>query len=233
LALHLHRPLAQSTIQIAWSFKLIIAFTCESWHPCGFRRKGYMVAGWAGVLAMMVVLALFADSLSFSSYIFCAAALELCMMVADVNADGYTVELSQREREEVRGTILANGQLCRFGMCMVGGLIQAFLLNGPTTNKPGAGFSWGLTVSQMYWLMAVVCAVSILPTLYFFEEQAPQHEHEAPTLGKQLWLSWEIMHDVSAIASPLHHHNLTLTSTGVPVLHNDLVVRLQRASRGN
>ena len=46
-------------------------------------------------------------------YIFLAATFEFFMMVADANADGYTVQLSKLEDPKRRGKILSNGQLCR------------------------------------------------------------------------------------------------------------------------
>jgi len=187
---------AQSTVQIAWTFKLIIAFTCEGFQPFGMRRKAYIVGGWAAAIFTLLILAIFAESLSFPIYILTAALFEFFMMIADVNADGYTVQLSQAEPLATRGNILATGQLCRFVMCMVGGLLQSFLLNGPTTNPPGKGFDWGLTVGELYWVLAAVAAVMLLPTLYYFDETAAPQLHEHTSMRQNLSSMWEVLHDV-------------------------------------
>lgn len=79
-------------------------------------------------------------------------------------------------------------------MCMAGGLVQSLLLNGPTTNPEGKGFGWGLSVSHMYWLLAVVVVVFLSPTLFFFEERS-EMAHEVPTMGKQLSAVWDVMHN--------------------------------------
>ncbi len=57
-----------------------------------------------------------------------------CFVPLDVPADGYSVELGQLESKEQRGQILATGQRIRYTFCILSGVIQTFLLNGPTTS---------------------------------------------------------------------------------------------------
>ena len=54
--------------------------------------------------------------------------------LADVPADGMSVEYGKLEDVKRRGTILATGQCIRFFFCFLAGTIQSFLLNGPDTN---------------------------------------------------------------------------------------------------
>ena len=54
--------------------------------------------------------------------------------VADVPADGYSVELGQLEQPDERGIILSTGQYIRFLATMAAGVVQAVLVNGPKTN---------------------------------------------------------------------------------------------------
>jgi len=165
--------MARSVVSFAWGIKLFHAFVSESFRPFGLRRKPYIVGGWVAGLLVLLVIAIFADSLSFYQYVFFCAAFDFCIMFADVNADGYTVELSRLESPKQRGRILADGQLCRFTMSGFAGLVQSFLLNGPSTNPPGEGFEWGLTVSQMYWMLFFICAPSLGVSFYFFRERQP------------------------------------------------------------
>ena len=58
-------------------------------------------------------------------------------MLSDVPADGYTVELGHIEPFQQRGQILATAQRIRFSFCVFAGILQMFLLNGPSTNDSG------------------------------------------------------------------------------------------------
>jgi hypothetical protein len=96
-----------------------------------------MVAGWFGVLVLLLTLAISASSLSASSWLALLMVMQCFVMLSDVPADGYSVELGQLEPPERRGYILATGQMVRFSTSVVSGLIQALLLNGPATNRLG------------------------------------------------------------------------------------------------
>ena len=63
-------------------------------------------------------------------------------MFSDVPADGYSVQLGQRESIEQRGQILATGQRIRFSFCVLAGFIQTFLLNGESTSAPDCPISF-------------------------------------------------------------------------------------------
>ena len=87
----------------------------------------------------------------------------------------YVVELGQRESPEQRGQILATGQRVRFSFCVLAGLIQTVLLNGPTTNDSSCPqsatqcWSWGLTINQYYALLFVIVLVLTIPILWLKE----------------------------------------------------------------
>jgi hypothetical protein len=102
---------ANNIIQLAWSFKIVYAVITDSYRPFGMRRKPYMIAGWALVLIMLLVLACIADQLSGSEWIIVMMVCHCFLMVSDVPADGYSVELGQMEPPEQRGQILATGQV--------------------------------------------------------------------------------------------------------------------------
>jgi hypothetical protein len=144
----------------------------DSFRPWGLRRKPYMIIGWIGVLTCLLMLAAFSTILNAMGWILISIAsmfflmiagefmrlaantvrfvkIELCF--ADVPADGYCVEIGQVEMPHVRGQVLATGQRIRFTCMIFAGLIQALLVNGPTTNAEGCQISfshcweWGLT----------------------------------------------------------------------------------------
>ena len=64
-----------------------------------------MLIGWAGVLGLLLVLAFFADKLNASTWIAMNVAIQALLMVSDVPADGYSVELSQLQSPEKRGQV--------------------------------------------------------------------------------------------------------------------------------
>ena len=188
-----------SVIQLAWNIKIFIAFACEGYRPFGMRRKPYIVVGWSVALILLFFTAIYIDQMGFYEYIFTAATIEFFMMIADVNADGYTVQLSKLEHPDRRGRILSNGQLCRFFMCMFAGAVQSFLLNGPTTNPPGKGFQWGLSVSEMFWFMLALTAPFLIPGIYYFQERPSLGKAHQHTFCQQLGMIWDVMHNVVVI----------------------------------
>lgn len=118
-------------------------------------------------------------------------------MFSDVPADGYSVELGQREPPETRGQILATGQLVRFSFCVLAGIIQSVLLNGPTTNAAGTpidfdhAWSFGLTVNHYYGLLFCLIAVLAAPLVFLKElpprEGADAGHHGFAHHGREIW----------------------------------------------
>lgn len=166
---------AYSIVYIPWSFKLFIAMFSDSYRPFGLRRKPYMIVGWVGVLLITLIIGIFYTEISVNQYIILGLISQLFLMVADVSADGYSVELGQLEAEDQRGQILVTGQRIRFGMTLFAGIIQAVLVNGVTTNAPDCPisflecWSFGLTVGQYYFLTFVVMLTLFIPILFLKE----------------------------------------------------------------
>ena len=96
-------------------------------------------------------------------------------MFSDVPADGYSIELSQRESVEVRGQIFATCQRIRYTFSIIAGVIQSVLLNSKATNKPSCSVSfdecwtWGLTSNQYYGLLFVIIVVLFNPVCWLTE----------------------------------------------------------------
>lgn len=175
---------AKNIVFFAWSFKLFYALLTDTFRPFGLRRKPWMIAGWSMVLVILLVLAITADRLTASSWLISLLFVQLFLMLSDVPADGYSVELGQLESKEQRGQILATGQRIRFTFCVIAGVIQTFLLNGPTTNDSDCDisflqcWSWGLTINQYYGLLFALVFILTLPVWWLKEIDAkhiPQH----------------------------------------------------------
>jgi MFS family permease len=117
-----------------------------------------------------------------------------------LNYVGYSVELGQMEPLERRGQILATGQRVRFTFCVLAGIIQTFLLNGPATgpsNCISSGgvngcWSWGLSINQYYGLIFALIAILFLPVCFLKEPDATEKQtHSITTLLKDLWLTMQ------------------------------------------
>jgi len=166
---------SKSMITLAWSFKIFYAVYTDSFRPWGMRRKPFMLAGWGCVLSLLFLLSLTADSLTASSWIGMNMVMQAFIMLSDVPADGYSVELGQRETGKKRGQILATGQIIRFSFSILAGAIQTFLVNGPTTNDPSCAVGWtecwefGLTIQQYYSLIFLLVLLLCLPVLILKE----------------------------------------------------------------
>jgi hypothetical protein len=179
---------AKNIVFFAWSFKLFYAILTDAIHPFGLRRKPWMVAGWSMVLLILLVLAIAADKMSVSTWLISLLSVQFFLMLSDVPADGYSVELGQLESKERRGQILATGQRIRFTFCVIAGIIQTFLLNGPHTNDSDCEisiwqcWSWGLTVNQYYALLFVMVFFLTLPVWWLKEIEAKLH-HRHVSIG--------------------------------------------------
>jgi hypothetical protein len=187
---------ASNFIFLAWSFKIFYGIGTESFRPYGLRRKPYMIFGWVGALILLFALAVSAESLNASSWIAILMMIQFFAMMSDVPADGYSVELGKMEPKETRGTILAIGQRIRFTFCVVAGGIQAFLLNGPTTNKEDCTISfnqcwkWGLTVQQYYALIFCMVFILVLPIYIMKEPDASKiPRHTMKEFGAEIWIT--------------------------------------------
>lgn len=175
---------AKNIVSFAWSFKIVYAIITDSIRPWGMRRKPWMLMGWTGVLLIYFVLAFVADKMPASYWLIALMFVQVFVMLSDVPADGYSVELGQLEPKEQRGQILATGQRIRFLFCVVAGVIQMFLLNGPSTNDSSCPtsvlqcWSWGLTINQYYGLLFALIFILTIPVLWLKEIDAshiPQH----------------------------------------------------------
>jgi len=185
---------APSLVILPWGFKVFYAIATDRFRPFNSRRRVYMKCGWAGAVGCTLILALIGDTCSGTTWLGLSIATQACLMLADVPADGYSVELGQLEAENERGVILSTGQFIRFLATMFAGVIQATMVNGESTNAPGCDisplncWSWGLTVGQYYRLLALIFVVLALP-IFFIREVSSDHIpiHSFAEHGRALW----------------------------------------------
>jgi hypothetical protein len=100
---------ARNIVFFAWSFKICFAILTDCYRPFGYRRKAWMFMGWSVVLVLLLILAIMADKMDTSTWLVTLLFSQCFLMLSDVPADGYCVELGQLESKEQRGQILATG----------------------------------------------------------------------------------------------------------------------------
>lgn len=146
------------------------------------------------VLVLLLVLACTAEKMDISSWLVTLMLVQGFAILADVPADGYCVEIASLEKEHERGQVLATGQRIRFSFCVVAGIIQTFLLNGPTTNDSDCSidiqdcWSWGLTINGYYGLLFAVIFLLTLPLFWLKELDATNiPRHTGSHFLKEIW----------------------------------------------
>jgi len=185
---------AKNIVTFAWNLKIFFAILTDTYRPFGMRRKPWMIAGWSMVLVLLLVLACTAEKMDISSWLVTLMLVQGFAILADVPADGYSVEIASLEKEHERGQILATGQRIRFSFCVVAGIIQTFLLNGPSTNDSDCSidiqdcWSWGLSINGYYGLLFAVIFLLTLPLFWLKELDATNiPQHTGAHFFKEIW----------------------------------------------
>jgi len=156
------------------SFKLIFGFISDTNPVFGYRRKSYMLIGWAIASASMLSLLAFSNnrtptqqelqsgsgslddlpSIPFLSITFLLFGTGF--WVADVMADSVVAEKAKLEPEETRGQLQSTCYACRFFGLMVAAPVSTLLYS-----RKGPAF--------VIWIMAILPAV-MLPLVWTFRE---------------------------------------------------------------
>jgi len=109
---------APTIFQMSWNFKLFLGFLLDNVSFFGSRRKGWLLFGWTGGLAMLAFNAIMVDTYiknkAFNSYLYSMMAMCCFYTFSDVAGDGLVIELSKFEPDDQRGYIMTTCQMIRF-----------------------------------------------------------------------------------------------------------------------
>ena len=187
---------SRNIMNFAWNIKIFYAILTDCVRPFGLRRKPWMLAGWLMALTLLLVLTIAADKMSLSLWLVSLLFLQGFVMLSDVPADGYCVELGKLEKAEGRGQILATGQRIRFSFCVVAGVIQMLLLNGPSTNASDCaiGFqhcwAWGLSINGYYGVLFSIVFVLTIPIFWLKElDSSKVPMHSLQQFCQEIWVT--------------------------------------------
>jgi len=168
---------AAQVIGLPWSFKILYGMANDCFPFKGYHRKPYMVLGWTICAAALIGLANMdmpeAGDKSVAGKFSSAMALAAVgYIMADVAADGLTVEIAKREADEVRGTVQSNVYLVRTIGSIVAALLVGFGMNG---RQYSGSFDTSMSFTQVCGALAAP-AVAMIPISWKYV-----HEPRKPT----------------------------------------------------
>ena len=165
-------------VNLPWAYKLFYGLLSDSVPIMGMHRKPYMLLGWALTLAGSLAIAILGQlgvALPLELIAVLFLAITVSYIVADCAADAALVTFSVLEPAHSRGSILMTAYMVRFTSSVISASVLAFLFNGPPTQ---GSFSFGLTTSQLLWIVAGCIVLVLGPTLPQMVEP-PRLEEEA------------------------------------------------------
>ena len=170
-------------VVLPWSFKFAFGLLNDTRPLLGYRRKPYMVIGWACCSSLLLLLAVMPlpepywcltdDGLSHNTtappcnphasmeggfYATLMMLAALGYVVADVAADGLTVEFARREPAHRRGRTQTTAYMVRTVAVSIANLLVGFGMNGPEYNGT---FASGLSFSAICAILAVPSALMV------------------------------------------------------------------------
>ncbi|KAJ8572005.1 hypothetical protein ON010_g4827 [Phytophthora cinnamomi] len=185
---------ASQLVVLPWSFKVFYGILFDCRPIFGYRRRPYMMIGWAVCFIMLLVMAImpigkpyFTDAADRSvdpsdytpdlearinydapsegaKYVMLMFFAAVGYVMADVSADSITVELAQREPLEKRGKMQSCIYTVRTAMVIVGEFLTGFFFNG---EDYGGTFNFSLSFPQLMIVVAVLM-LPVFPTTWFY-----------------------------------------------------------------
>jgi hypothetical protein len=139
------------------------------------------------------------------------------MNIAEIPADGYSIELGKIEIGKQRGQIIATGQIVKGVFSLLAGVIQTLFLNSPKTNPSNCEscWDWGLNVNGYYGLLFLIVIILVVPVLWLQELKC---NIPAYTFKSHLLNIWDTLQSLTRL-------NMVIYSIGIGAFtHMPLIV---------
>jgi MFS family permease len=149
-------------ISLPWSLKFIFGTLSDSVSIVGYRRKSWLLIGWCIFIALAFYLASVARP-SFPVVASITFIMTCSFLLSDVVNDAMCVQRARAEYEENKGAIQTVAYTIRSYGCVIGAILGTVLYN--TDN-----WGWGLTISQLFLLSALIPLLTLIPTMWNVEE---------------------------------------------------------------
>ncbi|OQR82748.1 Folate-Biopterin Transporter (FBT) Family [Achlya hypogyna] len=183
---------ADTLMSLGWSFKVFFGMFTDCVPILGFRRKPYILGGWAVTAVLLVYVALRpagagapdpeathnGSSLALICTVVCFA-----FIIADVAQDALTLAYSQREPEAVRGRLISLVYAVRNFSNTIISLISGFCLN---SKRFGGSFDWDIGLNAFFWILTVPVVINV-PVVYFFLKDERTKRVVFRNYAKELW----------------------------------------------
>ncbi|KAG6616252.1 uncharacterized protein IUM83_03682 [Phytophthora cinnamomi] len=207
---------ASQLVVLPWSFKVFYGILFDCRPIFGYRRRPYMMIGWAVCFIMLLVMAImpigkpyFTDAADRSvdpsdytpdlearinydapsegaKYVMLMFFAAVGYVMADVSADSITVELAQREPLEKRGKMQSCIYTVRTAMVIVGEFLTGFFFNG---EDYGGTFNFSLSFPQLMIVVAVLM-LPVFPTTWFYIKE---EKTEAANFKEYISSFWDLL----------------------------------------
>ncbi|ETM38691.1 hypothetical protein L914_15073 [Phytophthora nicotianae] len=184
---------AATVVRLPWSYKTLFGLLSDHLPISGYRRKPYMLIGWAISIVALVVLAynpieapyykageiqrtreinlrvIENEDAAASGGQYLLRLLVVCAgyVMTDVACDGVMVEMAQLEPIEVRGRAQTTIYMVRYSASLAAGLVAALCFNGKVY---GGTFSWSVAPNSVFWGCAAVALLGCCSTILFLDE---------------------------------------------------------------
>lgn len=199
-------------LALPWSFKFILGAINDCVPIMGYRRKPYMVIGWTICAAMLVVLYLY--PLPEPYYCIDPTTLEYDLeiapcnngasqagtiptilmifasfgyVIADVAADGLTVQYARAEPESRRGYTQSTAYLTRALGQVFASLVVGFGMNG---YEYLGSFEYNLTFNEVCLIFAVLAGAMVPISIFCVDEKRLLERH---TFSEYAGATWQLM----------------------------------------
>ncbi|CAB1114355.1 unnamed protein product [Ectocarpus sp. CCAP 1310/34] len=167
-------------VTLPWSFKAAYGFLSDCMPIHGLKRKPYMLIGWGIHILSNSALAIMGTP--GENAVVVLSFLSACgYLLSDVMTDAIVVEKTQRESMSNMGNIQASGYIARYFGSAIGAVGGAVLYNKDT-------WGWGLTISELFWINALVPMVLVIPLMPFLlEDKKPRETGVLKRHSDELW----------------------------------------------
>lgn len=206
---------AQALVRIPRSLRMFAAVFTDCYPIFGYRRRPYLVIGWALTFFscfLMAVLPLgkpyYTDSsvahvsiskmtdeqlqtINFDAptsgikLIFLFMLANLGTVIAFGASDGYMVELSQREPEDVRGSVQLTLAVVRHSFAVLSAFMTGFGLNSVDY---GGTFTWSMGFNNIMWVCTAFAFVTIPLCWFCISEEKTERKSMRKFFGELLEL---------------------------------------------
>lgn len=185
---------ATMVIQLPWSYKTFFGILSDHFPIFGYRRKSYILIGWAICFTALMALA-------YSPHVepyykpgeihrtrdvaarvvnnpqaphagarYLVQIMFVCIgyVITDVACDGIMVELAQHEHIEVRGTAQSTIYIVRYSANLMAGVVAALCFNG---TEYGGSFAWSVPYHLVFFMCGVITSLGAVSSILLLDEE--------------------------------------------------------------